>query len=288
MKKTTILATVFILLLQTIPVLAATPDFSGVWEMEMSRSTLTTTLPVEAMTLKVWQTDKDLRIENTMKVKQTDAAKPRGGDGTMLQIAVYDFNGETNQEFDGAMARKETRRATVTADGRLNLLVVRDFKNEKSGTAKVNEIWELLDAGKTLKITRYSETPRGATNAEMYFTKSPAVLTEADKSGNKNPRVVLDPNAPPTAPQYVLVGLAIKLVKPDYPAVARGSGAGGAVTVQVTLDETGKVVAVEAISGHSLLRKAAENAAKKSKFKPATVDGKAVQMTGVVTYNFAP
>lgn len=81
---------------------------------------------------------------------------------------------------------------------------------------------------------------------------------------------------------------ATNLVKPSYPAAARVVKASGAVNVQVTIDEQGNVVSASAISGHPLLRSAAEKAARESKFKPTYLAGEPVKVTGIIVYNFVP
>jgi TonB family protein len=79
---------------------------------------------------------------------------------------------------------------------------------------------------------------------------------------------------------------ATYLPKPVYPQAAIAIRAGGAVNVQVMLDESGKVVSAKAVSGHPLLRAAAENAARNAKFTPTILTGKPVKVTGVIIYNF--
>jgi TonB family protein len=74
--------------------------------------------------------------------------------------------------------------------------------------------------------------------------------------------------------------------QPPDPALAKAARASGLVTVQVTVDETGGVVAAEAVSGHPLLRAAATTAARQAKFSPTLLGGKAVKVKGVLTYNF--
>ena len=77
----------------------------------------------------------------------------------------------------------------------------------------------------------------------------------------------------------ILNGKAVSLPKPVYPPAARGARASGAVNVQVEIDEKGDVVSAKAISGHPLLRAAAEQAARQAKFK-------AVKAAGILTFNF--
>ena len=84
----------------------------------------------------------------------------------------------------------------------------------------------------------------------------------------------------------VLNGKASSLPKPAYPAAARAVGASGAVNVQVTIDEQGNVVSANAVSGHPLLRQAAQNAALEAKFSPTLLSGQPVTVTGVLVYNF--
>ncbi len=84
----------------------------------------------------------------------------------------------------------------------------------------------------------------------------------------------------------VLNGKAVSLPLPEYPAAAKAVRAGGAVSVQVTIDENGDVVAASAVSGHPLLRAAAVDAARMAKFSPTLLEGNAVKVTGVLVYNF--
>lgn len=84
----------------------------------------------------------------------------------------------------------------------------------------------------------------------------------------------------------VVNGKAISLVKPEYPAAARAVRAEGAVNVQVTIDEAGNVISASAVSGHPLLRAAAVQAARASKFSPTRLAGQPVKVSGVIVYNF--
>lgn len=84
-----------------------------------------------------------------------------------------------------------------------------------------------------------------------------------------------------------LNGKAKTLAKPVYPPEAVKAKIGGAVKVNITVDEQGNVVKAEAVSGDALLRNAAVTAAKASKFSPKLVNGKAVEMSGFLVFNFA-
>ena len=115
-----------------------------------------------------------------------------------------------------------------------------------------------------------------------------------DTGGTKPPPPPPPPPAPPkpAVPKKisggVLNGKATSLPKPPYPAAARAVRASGPVNVQVTISETGSVVSASAVSGHPLLRQAAEQAARSARFAPTMLSGQPVSVTGVIVYNFVP
>lgn len=84
----------------------------------------------------------------------------------------------------------------------------------------------------------------------------------------------------------VKVSQPVERVMPEYPAIARTAHATGSVVVVVVIDETGKVIAVKAASGHPLLQAAAVKAAKDSAFMPTSVAGNPVKVLATITYNF--
>jgi len=79
---------------------------------------------------------------------------------------------------------------------------------------------------------------------------------------------------------------AITMVTPVYSVTAQRSNVEGRVVVEVQLDDKGNVVYAKAVSGHQLLRNSAEEAAKKSRFKPTMYGSQAIKAFGVITYNF--
>lgn len=84
----------------------------------------------------------------------------------------------------------------------------------------------------------------------------------------------------------VLQGTALKRVQPAYPSVAKAARATGAVQVQITISEEGKVIDTNVISGHPLLREAAAQAASQWEFKPTEMGGVPVKVQGILTFNF--
>ena len=94
----------------------------------------------------------------------------------------------------------------------------------------------------------------------------------------------------PTGPQrvtsVVLAGKVVNLPKPSYPMIAKQMRAQGPVNVQIVVDENGGVISAHAVSGSPTLTSAAEDAAKRARFTPTILNGVAVKIQGVITYNF--
>jgi protein TonB len=84
----------------------------------------------------------------------------------------------------------------------------------------------------------------------------------------------------------VVNGKALHLPKPAYPALAKTAGASGVVQVQVTIDETGKVVSARAVSGHPLLQAESVRVAYQARFSVTYLSNVPVKVSGVINYNF--
>lgn len=94
---------------------------------------------------------------------------------------------------------------------------------------------------------------------------------------------------PPTTQRVtsvVLTSKAISLPQPAYPPIAKQIHLGGAVAIQILVDEQGKVIMAQAVSGHPTLVPAAKDAAMRARFTPTMLNGQAVKVQGVITYNF--
>src|SRR5262249_31994355 len=145
------------------------------------------------------------------------------------------------------------------------------------------------------KIPNAPDLPSASTSATKLVAgpveqKVPAV------NANEAIRVILDSEPPPSpGPKPILKpvsggvlnGTAIYLPPPSYPEAAKRMRTQGLVTVDVILDETGKVVAANASAGPAILREAAVQAALKAKFSPTKLSGQPVKVSGVINYKFA-
>ena len=147
------------------------------------------------------------------------------------------------------------------------------------------------DARKTMT----PELP-AASNAATKLTSAPLdVKAPAASASQSVPMVDLDSEPPPTpGPRPILKpisggvlnGTAVSLPAPLYPDTAKRSRTQGVVTVDVVLDESGKVISANATSGPSMLRDAAVQAALKARFSPTKLSGQPVKVSGVINYKF--
>ncbi len=80
----------------------------------------------------------------------------------------------------------------------------------------------------------------------------------------------------------------IKTVAPDYPDLARAAGAEGTVLVEVTIDETGRVIAARIIKSTTIasLEEAAKKAAMGWLFTPAKQRDQAVKARIAIPFEF--
>ena len=135
-------------------------------------------------------------------------------------------------------------------------------------------------------ITEVGEAPEQV-KSEPQAQSKPATTTTSPTTQTPTNTESSSEEKAPTEGGF-LNGKAIDLPKATYPDEARKGRAAGTVQVQVLVDETGKVVSAKAVFGPEPLRDAAVKAALRAKFKPTIVDGVAVKVSGILTYDFVP
>lgn len=95
---------------------------------------------------------------------------------------------------------------------------------------------------------------------------------------------------PPKTPKVIskgpITGQATFLPQPPYPPLARQMRIQGRVSVQVLIDEQGKVISAVAMDGSPFLTSAAQKAALQARFSPTTLGGLPVRVSGVIFYDF--
>ena len=78
----------------------------------------------------------------------------------------------------------------------------------------------------------------------------------------------------------------VKKASPSYPPIAKMQKVQGDVTVQVLVDENGRVSTTKVLTGPNLLGNAAQDAAKQYLFVPASIDGIKVKCYYNIVFNF--
>jgi protein TonB len=73
---------------------------------------------------------------------------------------------------------------------------------------------------------------------------------------------------------------------PPYPLIAKAAHIEGMVSVEILVDEQGRVISATATSGPAMLREAARTAALQARFTPTQLNGQPVKISGVISYNF--
>ena len=177
------------------------------------------------------------------------------------------------KDYEQAIARDADNRAEYFRN-------IAKVYRRLSGKAPRRNSREIILADAYDKSEMYEQM---AKQLELMEKKSALGEDENDSKTTSSNQTVL----PKSVPAGVINIKAIDLPEPDYPADAKAAGAGGAVILKVEVDESGSVLSTQTVSGHSLLRPAAEKAARNTKFEPLTFNGKPVKVSGILVFNFA-
>ena len=170
-------------------------------------------------------------------------------------------------------------------------LLATDRSTEVKGVNQVGTRGELPVILDSFRMEATSSTVPSSSGGRTNMNAPPAPASNmnpppaaaAAAGGNMNTD---DDGSPAAISAGVLNGKIINQPPPAYPPAARAVKASGAVVVQVTVDEEGQVVTAKAVSGHPLLRAAAEQSARQTRLSPTRLSGRAVKVTGTITYNF--
>jgi periplasmic protein TonB len=137
--------------------------------------------------------------------------------------------------------------------------------------------------------------PASSMSGDQLSAGNPVEVKNAGTS-TTSPQVVLESEPPPSAAPKpilrpvsggVLNGSATYLPPPMYPETAKRMRTSGTVTVEVVIDENGKVISANAANGPSTLREAAIQAALRARFSPTKLSGQPVKVFGTITYKFS-
>jgi len=174
---------------------AAAPNFAGTWTLDKSKSQGLSQRwqNADSVTMNITQTDKEITVEE----KVTGGGGPGGpggppaggapaggapqgggpgggGPGRGMGMGgprTYNLDGsETSGEMGPA---KFVRKATLSSDGKtLELTSKTTFSRDGNETTlNSSDKLSLSADGKTLTVVRHSESPRGAQDSTLVFTK---------------------------------------------------------------------------------------------------------------------
>jgi hypothetical protein len=172
---------------------AAPANFAGTWTLDKSKSQgLSPRMQnAESVSWVITQTEKEITVEEKMTGGNPPAGgapgagapaggppegRPGGGGGGGRGMGMggprtFNLDGS---ETSGEMGRgKFVRKATVSADGKTIELASKSIFQGPEGevTATSNDKLQLSADGKTLTVTRHSESPRGPQDSTLVFNK---------------------------------------------------------------------------------------------------------------------
>jgi TonB family protein len=118
--------------------------------------------------------------------------------------------------------------------------------------------------------------------------KSQMASMTPESSGAKPVEAAMSSIEPVNLPESVARELLAQPVDPEYPAAARASGQRGSVVLQVLIGRDGAVQDAKFLQGSLVFARAAIDAVKRWRFKPYSLNGRAVSVQSVLTLNFKP
>ncbi len=154
-----------------------TPNFSGTWTLDVSKSKLGERNMIESQTLTVVQTDKDVKVTPATKFMAPPAGggRPGGGMGGGEASNTYMLDGkETTVERDTPRGKVPVKLKGKLDGGKLTLSSSRTMSLPNGEmTLTTKETWSLSADGNTLTIDAEMANPRGTNSSQRVFTKKP-------------------------------------------------------------------------------------------------------------------
>ena len=129
--------------------------------------------------------------------------------------------------------------------------------------------------------------PAGSTGIPSSL-KSQMASTTPDASGNRPVEAAMSSIEPVNLPESAARELLAQSLDPEYPAAARAGGLRGSVVLQVLIGRDGAVQDAKFLQGSLVFARAAVDAVKQWRFKPYSMNGRAVSVQSVITLNFKP
>jgi hypothetical protein len=144
----------------------APANFSGTWALDKAKS--------EGLQGRMANLDQTWAVMQDAKMFTVEVSFSGGEQPMPAQKRSYNLDGtETTMDVAGRMPGKATMKAKWQGDGKileLNSVTKANFQGNDI-TITTTEHWELADGGKTLKVHRVSENPRGTQETKLVFEK---------------------------------------------------------------------------------------------------------------------
>jgi periplasmic protein TonB len=176
--------------------------------------------------------------------------------------------------FGGEIARPQPVRPSTPSSRRSATIITPDFSQPRT-SASVMRATSVQD----------SAPPTIGTSGPTMLPGPPGGV------GNDVGFVLLPKPAPPAVrtirrSESIQESQLISRVIPAYPQIARVARISGTVELLVLVGRDGRVLSVEVLSGSPLLAAAAKQAVEEWRYRPAILDGQAVEVEARVTVNF--
>lgn len=128
----------------------------------------------------------------------------------------------------------------------------------------------------------------GGSGATVTTVPRPHVVETVE---DVRPPEAVKPTPAPTPPRILKLSQiqSSKIISkpvPPYPQIAKLANIQGTVTVEILVDEQGRVISATATGGPVMLREAARLAALQARFTPTQLNGQPVKVSGAISYNF--
>ncbi|HKC63498.1 MAG TPA: TonB family protein, partial [Pyrinomonadaceae bacterium] len=231
-------------------------------------------------------TDKELPAEATSDLDHMRMLLER------VAEQAQDISHQDEKNFDALGLLEEAANLRTT--------LARNNQERTKWQTEVNETRQKLAASET-RIASISATPvrqpAPANDAPAIVSNTPSPNHSTSTNTKKTTPAANNRTAPPakqaSATNEVakvsipkdgkpldigsLVQMATQKVNPSYPQTAKSAHISGLVTVYLEVDENGSVKSVHSTNGPQLLRQAAEDAARRWKFKPTIIEGQPIR-----------
>lgn len=246
----------------------------------------------------------DNAIENFTKALEIYQLKPEDNVSKTLSVidslgTVLAFDGKKKEAVEMYSQYLEIAEAKYGKESAELLPYLKDLTNFYLYIKDFDKADEALIRRKIIAIKTNSRTSidsiQDETTCYLYQNLSPKELEEREKKIVQAVSDAIGAEQKEPNPLTIEVkringgiinGKAKRLVQPKYPLAARTARIRGTVLVNLVIGKDGSILSAKAICGHPILRKAAEDAAKMSKFTTTKLLGEAVEVSGVVMYSF--